>query len=109
MASSSGYSTSWVDFLPLALIFVSAALIFMSGRSKMLKCPNCGTVFPPPAFDNKRSGVGWTLPHMGSVKCPKCGESRGRRDYQKIKVKEPKYTGTIQQPGPSDAPYGTSV
>jgi predicted RNA-binding Zn-ribbon protein involved in translation (DUF1610 family) len=98
-APSTTYSTSWVDFLPLALIFFSAVLIFLAGRTKKLKCPDCGTVFNAPAMDNKRSGLGWTLPYLGVVKCPNCGEKRSRRDYQKVKYKEPKFTGTILPEG----------
>jgi len=75
--------SSWIDFLPLGLIVFSAVVVMLAGRTKMLKCPDCGTVFPAPAMDVKRSGVGWTLPRFGYVKCPKCGESRSRRDYQK--------------------------
>ena len=97
--SSSTYSTSWVDFLPLVLIFFSAAVVFLANRTKKLKCPDCGTIFNAPAFDVKRSGLGWTLPYLGSVKCPKCGRARGRRDYQKVKYKEPKFTGTIVPEG----------
>ncbi|HYW85027.1 MAG TPA: hypothetical protein VFB30_17330 [Spirochaetia bacterium] len=65
------------------VIVVAIAAVALAGRGKMLKCPDCGTVFAAPAIDVKRSGMGWTLPYMGKVKCPKCGESRSRRDYQK--------------------------
>ena len=98
-APSSTYSMSWVDFLPLALIAFSAVVILLAGRTKKLKCPDCGTVFNAPTFDNKRSGLGWTLPYLGSVKCPKCGQKRSRMDYQKVKYKEPKFTGTILREG----------
>ncbi len=105
MASSSGPTTSWIDFLPLVLIVFSAVIIMLSGRNRKLRCPDCETVFNAPAMDNKRSGMGWTLPYMGAVKCPKCGETRGRRDYQKVKVKEPKFNGIIPQEGsPSPSP-----
>jgi predicted RNA-binding Zn-ribbon protein involved in translation (DUF1610 family) len=70
--------------LPLAIIIVALVAVLVAGKGKQLKCPDCGTVFSPPAMDQKRSGLGWTLPFMGNVKCPTCGESRGRRDYQKV-------------------------
>lgn len=79
----SSQGQSWVDFLPLALIVFSAVVVMLAGRGKMLKCPDCGNVFPPPYTDLKRSGTGWTLPRLGVVKCPKCGESRARKDYLK--------------------------
>jgi ribosomal protein S27AE len=50
-------------------------------RGKRLKCPECGTVFSAPALDEKLSGLGWTFPYMGNVKCPKCAEKRRRKDY----------------------------
>lgn len=105
MASSSSSAMSWIDFLPLALIVFSLVVIMLAGRGRKLRCPDCGAVFNAPAMDSKRSGVGWTLPYMGTVKCPKCGEARGRRDYQKVKVKEPRFNGIIPQEGsPSPSP-----
>jgi predicted RNA-binding Zn-ribbon protein involved in translation (DUF1610 family) len=64
-------------------------IVAFAGRGKKLKCPNCGTVFPAPLMDNKFSGLGWTFPYMGRIKCPKCGESRSRRDYQKVPASQP--------------------
>jgi len=72
-----------ITLVTLAIILIALAAVALAGRGKKLKCPDCGTVFAPPAMDLKRSGMGWTLPYMGTVKCPKCGESRSRRDYQK--------------------------
>jgi len=69
--------------LPIGIVVAVVAVSFLVGRGRRLKCPDCGTVFSPPPMDTKRSGMGRTLPYMGSVKCPKCGESRSRRDYQK--------------------------
>jgi uncharacterized C2H2 Zn-finger protein len=76
------------DFLPglivggvIVILFVALALLT---RGKELKCPDCGTVFKAPAMDEKRSGLGWTIPYLGYVKCPKCGERRSRSDYQKV-------------------------
>jgi uncharacterized C2H2 Zn-finger protein len=65
------------------VLIVAIVAVALAGRGRKLKCPDCGTVFEAPSMDLKRSGVGWTIPHMGVVKCPKCGESRSRRDYQK--------------------------
>ena len=72
-----------IAVVPIAIIVVALVLVSLAGRGRQLKCPDCGTVFAAPAVDNKRSGLGWTFPYTGFVKCPKCGESRSRRDYQK--------------------------
>lgn len=69
--------------VPLLIVVVAVVAVALAGRGRRLKCPDCGTVFAAPAMDTKRSGTGWTLPYMGNVRCPKCGQSRGRRDYQK--------------------------
>ncbi len=74
---------SLLGIVPLAIVVVAVVAVALAGRGKMLKCPDCGTVFAAPAVDAKRSGMGWTLPYAGKVKCPKCGESRSRRDYPK--------------------------
>ncbi|MDA4114929.1 MAG: hypothetical protein OK442_00065 [Thaumarchaeota archaeon] len=97
--ASSGTSTSWIDFFPLILIVLAGIMIMLAGRKKMLKCPECGNVFAAPAFDSKRSGSGWTLPYLGQLKCSKCGQSRGRRDYKTLKVKQTKFTGVLPQAG----------
>jgi len=69
------------------LIIVVVLGSFAVSRGKKLRCPECGTVFSAPAFDEKLSGLGWTFPYMGNVRCPKCGEKRARRDY--LKPEEP--------------------
>lgn len=97
--ASSGSSSSWIDFFPLILIVFAAVMIMLAGRKKMLECPECGNVFAAPALDNKRSGSGRTLPYLGQLKCPKCGRSRGRRDYKTVKVKQPKFTGVLPKAG----------
>ncbi len=72
-----------ISLVAVAIVVVAIVAVALAGRGRRLKCPDCGTVFAAPAMDTKRSGLGWTLPYMGNVKCPKCGESRSRRDYQK--------------------------
>jgi hypothetical protein len=79
----SSQGQSWIDFLPLVLIVFAAVVVMLAGRGKMLICPNCGNVFPPPYMDLKRHGIGWTFPRLGVVKCPKCGQTRPRKDYLK--------------------------
>ncbi|HVB95495.1 MAG TPA: hypothetical protein VND41_02700 [Nitrososphaerales archaeon] len=79
MALGPGLSTA----VTLAIVLVAIVAVALAGRGMRLKCPDCGTVFSAPAVDTKRSGIGLTLPYMGKVKCPKCGESRSRRDYQR--------------------------
>ena len=70
-----------IGLVPLAIVVVDVLAVALAGKS--LKCPNCGTSFGAPAMDAKRSGIGWTFPYLGKVKCPKCGETRSRRSYQK--------------------------
>ncbi len=78
--------------VPIVIVVVAVVFVALAGRGKSLKCPDCGTVFSAPAMDTKRSGTGWTLPYMGNVKCPKCGEARSRRDYQKAPPASPTST-----------------
>jgi predicted RNA-binding Zn-ribbon protein involved in translation (DUF1610 family) len=86
-------STAVFAILGIATIAVIAFVALgVATRRKKLKCPDCGTVFPAPAVDLKRSGLGWTFPYTGVVKCPKCGETRGRRDYQKAPANAPPST-----------------
>ena len=96
--ASSGASQSWIDFLPLLAFALVAVMIMLAGRAKMLRCPECGNIFAAPALDNKSSGSGSTLPYLGKVKCPKCGQSRGRRGFKTVKVKQPTFNGVLPQP-----------
>jgi len=82
---------SWIDFLPLAVIVIAAILVVFGG-TKRLKCPHCGTVFDSPFLDTNKAGTGWTLPRLGTIKCPKCGESRARRGYPKAPADAPPST-----------------
>ena len=72
-----------IVLVPIAIIAIVFVVSMLAVRGKTLKCPDCGTIFKAPMVDNKRSGLGWTFPYTGLVKCPKCGQSRGRRDYLK--------------------------
>jgi ssDNA-binding Zn-finger/Zn-ribbon topoisomerase 1 len=69
-----------VTILVLVLIVVIAVLL---NRGKHLKCPDCEHIFNAPVMEEKISGLGWTFPYAGRIKCPKCGKSRSRRDYDK--------------------------
>jgi uncharacterized C2H2 Zn-finger protein len=75
-----------------AIAVITFVLLGLSARGKKLKCPDCGTVFSAPAVDMKRSGLGWTPAYMGVVKCPKCGQTRPRRDYSKAPANMPPST-----------------
>ena len=48
---------------------------------KMLKCPKCGYVFKAPLLDRKITGLGWTLPHLGVISCPKCKYTAPRKEF----------------------------
>jgi uncharacterized C2H2 Zn-finger protein len=65
----------------LVVVVVTAALL---NRGKQLKCPKCGQVFKSPMMDDKMLGGGWTLPYLGTVKCPHCGVELSRREYGKV-------------------------
>lgn len=56
--------------------------------AKYIKCPNCGHVFKSPAMDNKRFGLGFTIPGMGVVRCPECKTDQGRRKYTVVTEQE---------------------
>jgi len=64
----------------VVLVFLVPALY---ARGKWLKCPDCGEVFKAPAFDQRSLGVGVSPPYLGTLSCPKCRQTRSRRDYQK--------------------------
>jgi len=53
-------------------------------RGQWLRCPDCGETFKAPAMDQRYTGIGLSPPGLGRVKCPKCGQMRSRRDYQKV-------------------------
>jgi uncharacterized C2H2 Zn-finger protein len=86
-----GFAPYLTLLVPVAILIIFVAASLLAGR-QMLKCPECGNVFRSPRVETKRSGLGWTLPYMGKIKCPKCGESRGRRDYQKAPRTSPTAT-----------------
>lgn len=81
-----------IEIIPIAVVVVVVVVILVvavAGRGKKLKCPECGNVFKAPATDNKLTGLGWTLPYLGTIKCRKCGQSRSRRDYLKVPAESP--------------------
>ena len=85
--------------VPVAIVAIVFAVSMLAVRGRQLRCPDCGTVFKAPMMDDKRSGLGWTFPYTGLIKCPKCGETRGRRDYRTVKAGLPNSTGTLPQGG----------
>lgn len=73
--------------VPLIVVIVIVVLVVVAAllnRGKQLKCPKCGQVFKSPMMDDKMLGGGWTLPYLGSVKCPHCGAELSRREYGKV-------------------------
>jgi len=80
----------------LTIVIVASTLVIfvviivvgvLLSRGKQLRCPDCDHVFNAPAMEEKLSGLGWALPYTGLVKCPKCGNRRSRRDYNKLDLK----------------------
>ena len=70
---------------PVVLVALIVVLVLYA-RGQTLKCPNCGEVFKAPLMDQRVVGIGWSPPYMGRVECPKCKETRSRRDYQKVQA-----------------------
>jgi len=64
----------------VAIICVAALL----SRGKQLNVQRCNHVFNAPVMDEKLIGYGWNFPYTGKVKCPKCGNKRSRRSYNKV-------------------------
>lgn len=83
-----------IVLVPIAIIVIVFVVSMLAVRGKMLKCPECGTTFKAPMVDNKLSGLGWTFPYTGRVKCPNCGQSRNRRDYLKPTIPTEKAPAT---------------
>lgn len=50
--------------------------------AKMVKCPDCGTVFKRPLMDIKYSHLGWTLKGTGVLDCPSCGVEKPSSDFE---------------------------
>ncbi len=49
--------------------------------AKFAKCPECGKGFKLPAVDQKRIGIGFTIPGLGTVECPHCHHKGSRKSY----------------------------
>ncbi|MCL2643064.1 MAG: hypothetical protein FWD52_06105 [Candidatus Bathyarchaeota archaeon] len=70
--------------LTLVVFGVIVVVGVLLSRSKQLKCPDCEQVFNAPIMEEKLLGFGWTFPYTGTIRCPKCGNKRSRRDYNKV-------------------------
>ncbi len=44
-------------------------------------CPKCNFVFDRPRMDLKITGLGWTFPGLGVIKCPNCGYKAPRDEF----------------------------
>ncbi|MDR2707621.1 MAG: hypothetical protein LBB87_02585 [Nitrososphaerota archaeon] len=67
-----------------AIIATLIAIGVILSHGKQLKCPDCERIFNAPIMEEKYTGFGWTLPYMGNITCPKCGNKRSRRDFNKV-------------------------
>jgi len=89
--------------IPIAILVGAFVALVATARGKKLKCPNCGSVFVSPAFDEKVLGVGFTFPYGGKVTCPVCKTSRSRRGYARVPqdtpVTKPGPVTSVKQPG----------
>ena len=56
----------------IVVVVVSLLLLGMRGWGRLIECPECSSRFKRPALAEKSSGVGFTLPGIGSFTCPKC-------------------------------------
>ena len=79
-----------VGILVLAVIVIIPVIGLLLSRGKQLKCPDCEYIFNAPIMEEKWSGLGWTFPYMGVIKCHKCGNKRSRRDYSKVEAESEK-------------------
>ena len=61
-------------YVGIIVIVIIAALflVSMKGRGRLIECPECGEKFKRPAFAQKQSGIGFSLPGLGDYECPKC-------------------------------------
>lgn len=66
--------------------------------TKYLECSKCGHIFKAPKMDEKYT-IGYTIPGLGLVKCPGCGERTRRKNYKALQeIPEGKSVG--QPPAP---------
>jgi hypothetical protein len=65
---------SYALLIPIVAVVIIVALLLwgMRGRGKLIECPECGAKFKRPAFAEKSSGVGFSIPGLGSYTCPQC-------------------------------------
>lgn len=56
--------------------------------AKFVKCPKCGSGFKAPAMDQKRSGLGYTIPGLGVIECPSCHLRDRRKRFSEITEEE---------------------
>lgn len=48
---------------------------------KFIKCPECGHVFKRPVVDRKFTGLGFSPPGMGVLRCPECKFEKRRKYF----------------------------
>lgn len=70
---------------------------------KYLECPKCGFVFKAPAMDLKYTGIGWTVPGLGLVKCPECKEKDRRKKYKQVQEADLAKNSTLNNTEPVKA------
>ena len=63
-----------IYLIPVAVLVAVIVLFALGtrGRGRIIQCPECGEKFKRPAFAEKASGLGLSLPGIGYFTCPKC-------------------------------------
>jgi ssDNA-binding Zn-finger/Zn-ribbon topoisomerase 1 len=82
--------------LVIVVFVVIIAVGVLLSRGKQLKCPDCEHVFNAPIMEEKTMGFGLTFPYLGTVRCPKCGNKRSRRDYIKVEQQTKKHRKLVR-------------
>lgn len=83
MQSGDGKKTGVAEHLIFTgTIYIKVYDDYPVSMAKFLVCPNCGKIFKSPVMDLKFIGLGWTVPGLGVVKCPECGEKKSRKHYK---------------------------
>ncbi|HZW58302.1 MAG TPA: hypothetical protein VFF30_18580 [Nitrososphaerales archaeon] len=74
------------------LVIIAVFLVGMRGRGRLIECPECGERFRRPAFAQKHSGFGISMPGLGDYVCPKCNYKATTSSFRYVGEEEGKDT-----------------